>query len=322
MGFISKQIEGAYKKILFSRHDPDDRVYYFSQGDFPSLRAHEYEFKNKHGDLLKGKFYHYLNPKPEKLIVFDHGVAPGYRSYMREIETLCRHGYLVYAFDHTGCRDSEGENIRGLTGSLSDLDDCLSALGRIEQLKSFDIMVIGHSRGGFSALNILAFHPEVKKIVAMSGFISLETMQKQITPFILAPFRKRLFELERECNPDYVNVSAIKTLGGCDNPAMIVHSKDDATVSSKANFDRLKSALAGRDNTEFLLMTDRDHNPTFTKEAVDYKNQFTKDLVKQKKREKKNPDLIDYSFIARYDWNKMTEQDMGVWNKIFAFLDK
>ena len=33
MGFISRQIEDRYRKVLFSRHDPDERVYYFSAGD-------------------------------------------------------------------------------------------------------------------------------------------------------------------------------------------------------------------------------------------------------------------------------------------------
>jgi hypothetical protein len=104
--------------------------------------------------------------------------------------------------------------------------------------------------------------------------------------------------------------------------AMIVHSDDDKTVSVKTNFFKLKEDLADRPNTEFLLVTDRDHNPTFTKPAVEYKNAFFKDLKQVKKRGTLVTDEDKSAFIASYDWRKMTEQDEEIWNRIFAFLDK
>lgn len=323
MGFILRQIENRYKKVLFTRHEPDDRIYYFSAGDFPGLHRREYSFKSKKGHTVRGWFYHYLKKyRTDSIIVFDHGLAPWHKSYMREIEKLCSQGYVVYTFDHTGCGDSEGENVMGLCGSVCDLDDCLNALKKIKGISSCKIMVVGHSRGGYSTLNIPALHPEVDKIVAISAFTSLRTMQKEVTPFVLALFRRHILELERKHNPEYVDLCAIKTLSSCDTPALIIHSKDDSTVSCKKNFSKLKKALSHRSNTEFLLLSDRNHNPTFTKKAVEYKKAFFKDFAKQKKREKKDPSNIDYSFIARYNWYKMTEQDGEVWKTIFAFLDK
>lgn len=322
MGFISRQIEDRYRKVLFSRHDPDDRIFYFSHRDFWGLLRREYSFESSKGYMIRGQFYFYANPRTDRIIVFDHGLAPWHRSYMREIEMLCRQGYAVYAYDHTGCGDSEGEHVMGLCGSLCDLDDCLYVFRGLEELADKEIYVVGHSWGGFSTLNILAFHPEVKKIVAMSGFISLEVMQKQVAPFILAPFRKQIFELERRYNPEYVYCSAIDALSKCDTPAFIIHSADDMTVSVKANFMRLQRELAGRPNTEFLLLTDRNHNPTFTKEAVEYKKEFFKALAKHKKQGTLTTDEEKAKFIASYDWNKMTEQDIEVWDRIYSFLDR
>lgn len=322
MGFIFRQIEKTYRSILFSRQDPDDMVYYFSQGDFPGLLSREHSFENKNGYMIRGRFYFYNNPRTDSIVVFDHGLAPWHRSYMQEIERICRHGYVVYAFDHTGCGDSEGEHIMGLCGSLADLDDCISELECIEQLENMRIMVVGHSRGGFSTLNIPAFHSSVSKIVAMSGFISLDSMLRQLTPGLLAPVRKHIFEIERKQNPDCVNCIATDSILNSDVSAMIVHSADDRTVSAKANFFKLKEALQDRPNTEFLLMENRDHNPTFTKTAVDYKNAFYKDLKKAKKRGKVKTDAEKEAFIASYDWCKMTEQDDTVWESILAFLDK
>lgn len=322
MSFILRQIEKTYGSVLFVRHDPDDRVYYFSQGDFPGLLSREYSFENKNGYLLRGQFYFYNDHRTDKLIVFDHGLAPWHKSYLREIEALCRHGYVVYTYDHTGCGDSEGEHIRGLCGSLSDLDDCLCQLESIEELSNMELMVVGHSRGGYSTLNISAFHPQIKKIVAMSGFLSLDVMLRQLLPGILSPLRKYVYQLEHKYNPEYVDCSAIDALLGSDTAALIVHSADDDTVSAKANFHKLKEALADRPNTEFLLLNDRSHNPTFKKEAVDYKNSFFKEFKKVKKRGSLITDEQKAAFIASYDWYKMTEQDFEVWNKIFDFLDR
>ena len=88
MGFISRQIEEMYRKVLFSRHDADERIYYFSHENFPGLIRHEYTFENSEGYLLHGQFYYYDNPRTDRIIVFDHGLAPWHRSYMREIEML------------------------------------------------------------------------------------------------------------------------------------------------------------------------------------------------------------------------------------------
>ena len=322
MSFISRQIEETYKKLLFSRHDPDERVFYFSQSDFTGLISRDYPFENSDGYVLQGRFYYYENPRTDRIVVFDHGLAPGHRSYMREIETICRAGFVVYSFDHTGCGDSEGEHIRGLCGSLCDLDDCLFVLKGIEELRHMQIAVVGHSRGGYSTLNIPAFHPEVNRIVAMSGFISLETMHRQLTPFILAPIRKIIYELERKYNPEYVNCSAINSLSASGTPALIIHSADDRTVSAKANFTKLKKAFENRPDTHFLLLEGKDHNPTFTKEAVEYKNAFFKDLGILKKQGKTMTSEECAAFISSYDWWKMTEQDETVWKVILDFLSK
>lgn len=322
MGFISRQIEDTYRSVLFSRHDLDRRVFYFSKEDFPGLLSREYSFENSDGYILKGQFYYYDNPRTDRIIIFDHGLAPGHRSYMREIETICRHGFVVYTFDHTGCGDSEGEHIRGLCGSLCDLDDCLFVLKGLDELRDTKIAVVGHSRGGYSTLNILAFHPEIDRIVAMSAFLSLKEMHKQLTPFILAPCRKIVYELERKYNPEYVDCSAINALSLSKSPALIVHSADDRTVSSSLNFEKLKKVFKDRLDTHFLLLKDRNHNPTFTKSAVEYKNAFFKELKKWKKQGSIPTDEECAEFISSYDWIKMTEQDEEVWKVIIDFLGK
>jgi hypothetical protein len=62
------------------------------------------------------------------------------------------------------------------------------------------------------------------------------------------------------------------------------------------------------------------HNPNYTEGAVKYLNEFvsarTKLLSKKKLTDKEKSD-----FVSSFDWNRMTEQDETVWNKIFAHLE-
>ena len=324
MGFVSRQIEKIYKSTLFCRRDDDGALFYFKTEDFPGLKRTPHSFKTKKGHTLQGYFYHYRDFSEydkDRLVIFEHGMGVGHRAYMREIEMLARHGYLVYSYDHTGCTESEGEHIMGLSGSLADLDACITALKSYGYIAS-GISVVGHSWGGFSTLNILGLHKDLKSVVAMSGFISLRDMQKQVIPTIFAPFRSRLYEIEKEINPDYIDSSAISVLSQTEKDVLVIHSLDDDTVSAKLHYLRLKDALSSKGNIHFITLTDRGHNPNYTADAVKYKAAFFKSFKRRMKKEKMRDKAAHDKFLASYDWRKMTEQDEEIWQKIYEFLDK
>ena len=151
---LLNQIEKIYNKQVLTRFKDYGTVYYFSEKDFPGMKKIPFAFRGNTGQKLQGYFYSYDKPIANKLIIFDHGMGGGHRSYFREIETLAKKGYLVFSYDHTGCMESEGENTRGFAQSLNDLDCCVKALKKVDFLKGFDISVIGHSWGGFSSMNI------------------------------------------------------------------------------------------------------------------------------------------------------------------------
>lgn len=322
MGYISEQIEKMYKDLLFKRQDPDGTILYFDEEDFDGLQSNEFSFMSKRGHRLFGKFYFYPGYRTDRLIVFEHGMGNGHNAYFREIENLCKKGYLVYSYDHTGCYRSEGEHIYGLTGSLSDLDDCITALVRERGLKEEEISIIGHSWGGFSTMNILAYHPNIHSIVAMAGFISVKVMHKQTIPFFLAPFRKRLFEIEKQTNPRFADSNAIKVLEKTERPALIIHSMDDKTVSFKPNFEALSRALIDKTNIEYLLVNGSGHSPHFTSTAFSLMTSFFKDHHKMKKDGLLETDDQKEEFLYSYDWLAMTEQSEYVWEQIFKFLEK
>ena len=318
---FEKQIIGIYNMMMGSRQDPTGDIYYFDYTDFPGMCAEPFEFKGNVGQALRGKVYYFGEKCKEKITVFDHGMGNGHRAYMREIVELTRHGYTVIAYDHTGCRDSEGESIRGFAQSLADLDHCLKYLKTREDFKGASISVIGHSWGSFSTMNIPALHPEVTHIVGMSGFISVPAILEQFFSGILKGYRPAVYKIEEERNPEYVGFDAITSIKGSSTKAMYIQSLDDKTINTRYHFDKLRAALADRENTHFIPLTGRNHNPNYTEDAVKLLGDFQKRLAKFRKKNKAPTDAEKQEFVSGFDWAAITEQDADLWNRIFDFLD-
>lgn len=316
--FLRKQLEKIYRGTLFSRHDIDGSIFYFSEEDFPGLRKTEYSFKNRKGEALQGWFFSYEGANTDRIIVFDHGLSIGHRSYFREVETLAAAGYTVYTFDHTGCTYSEGEGIGGFVTSLSDLDCCIKALKT--DFADKKIAVIGHSRGGYSTLNIPAYHPDITHIVAISGFSSVKDMVNQLIPPFAKKIRAHIHSVEEAEAPEYISASAVNTLKSTAVKAMIIHSSDDSTVSVK-HYNKLHSALKDMPNIRFLLVDGKVHNPHYTADAVRYKDAFFKAYKKMKKKKLLQTEKQQSEFKSSYDWHRMTAQDDKVWAEIFKHLD-
>lgn len=317
---LIKQIEKIYRKQVLTRFKDYGTIYYFSEKDFPGLNKKSYAFKGSDGQKLQGYFYFYEKPVAKQLIIFDHGMGGGHRSYFREIETLAKKGFLVFSYDHTGCMESEGENTRGFSQSLNDLDCCIKALKLLDELSGFDISVMGHSWGGFSSMNIPALHPEISHVVAMSGFVSVSEMIKQIF-FGIKSLYSYFYAIEEKNNPVFSKVNTVESLIDTKTKVLIIHSADDNTVSVKKHFEVIKKGLSDNKNIEFLLLEGKNHNPNFKTDAVEYKDKFFKSLSKKLKRKELSTDEQKKAFVDSFDWWKMTAQDEKVWEKIFVFLE-
>ena len=318
---LYEKIKETYKNMVYSRADETGAVFYFSHRDFAGLEQTPYPFPSSLGHTLQGYFYSYAGYKPDRIILFEHGMGSGHRGYMKEIELLARHGYLVFAYDHTGCMESGGETTGGFLQSLRDCNDALNALGRDERYRHAAVSVVGHSWGGFSTLNILTLHPEVKSIVAMAGFLSLPHILGSFFGGLLSGVGKRLLCEETVANPDLVGHNAIDTLKNTTARALILHSSDDKTVSCKRNFDALQKALGDRPNLRFVKLKGKGHNPNYTADAVRYKDAFFKTYTKRMKKGLLVTDEQKKAFIVSYDWDRMTAQDPAVWEMIFETLD-
>ena len=316
---FEKQIINMYKGMIHTRCDDTETVFYFYPECFPNLKVTERSFKASAGHTLCGWFYEYENSVPERLIVFDHGFGGGHLAYMKEIEMLCKHGYKVFAYDHTGCMRSGGSSPNGLAQSLCDLNDCIAMLKADEGIAGCDISVVGHSWGAFSTLNIAALHPEISHIVALSGFVSVEEMIKTLFKGILKGYRNAVLDLESESNPIFVKFNAVETLKKSDVKALLIYSENDQ-MCHRRHYDILKESLEEQKNVSFLLVPNKGHNPNYTENAVKLLEEFGKaraKLVRKKKLTKEERS----QFIASFDWEAMTAQDDSIWQKIFEHLD-
>ena len=318
---FEKKIIGIYRSQFLSRCDDTGLAHYFSHADFPGLRQQPFDFKSSLGHDMKGWFYCYDEIIPGRVVIFDHGFGGGHRSYMKEIEMLCRHGYLVYTYDHTGCMESGGENPRGLSQSLRDLNDAVNALKSTPGFRDLDISVMGHSWGAFSTMNIAALHPEVTHIVALSGFVSVAEMVGQFFSGILKGYRKPVLKIEQENNPKFVEYNAIETLKGTGVPVLLIYSYNDKLVNREIHHDALKKGLQDKKNIRILLEENKGHNPNYTADAVAYLAEYTAGMTRLLKDKKLNTEAEKAAFRSQWDWNRMTQQDERVWAEIFRTLD-
>lgn len=315
-----KAIKNYYIKNFLKRADYNDSTFYFSHEDFPGLNFEPYSFTSSRGDKLIGGFYYYEPCKKDRIVFFDHGMWSGRRSYMREIEMLAKHGYLVYSYDHTGCMESQGDGIVGFAQSLTDLNDAIEAVKKHEIYGSLSKSVVGHSWGGFSTLNIASLQPELTHIVAMSGFISVRKMFDMFPKFMKKTAEK-LYAYECEQNPISAKADAVGSLSGFGGKALVIHSEDDNLVSCKAHFDVMHEALSEKENIIFLRLSGKGHHPNYTYDAVKYKDAFFEEQKKLKKKKKLRTPEQKKALIDAWDWHRMTAQDEDVWNAIYQHLD-
>ena len=318
---FEKQIVNMYKGMMHTRCDENGTAFYFSAADFAGLHQDPYCFTSSAGHCLKGYLYFYDAPVAGRLIVFDHGFGGGHRAYMKEIETLCKHGYRVLAYDHTGCMESGGETPNGMAQSLCDLNDCITAVKADERFRGLDISVMGHSWGGFSSLNITALHPEISHLVVLAGFVCVQDLVNSFFGGLLRGYRKAILKIEQEANPHFIGYHAVSSLKDSNAQVLLVYSANDH-LCKRSHFDTLQKGLAHKDNIKFLLLKSKGHNPNYTEDAVAYLGKYIAKRTKLMKKGKLATAQQKQEFLALWDWDKMTAQDEAVWKEIFACLDK
>ena len=319
---FENKVLSIYKKKLLKRRDPDGRAHVFTPDEFDGLRSIDYAFEGDRGQTLSAHLYYRGEPRRDRLVMLDHGMGCGHNSYLKEIDVITAKGYTVFTYDHTGTMLSGGEDIGGFSQSLSDLDRAVCFVRSLPEYEGAQLSVIGHSWGGFSTMNIPALHPEISHVVALSGFISTKAIQDQVSGGLLRIYRPMLYKLEHDRLPDYADYDGRESLRGAKTKVLLVHSRDDKTCLYDHHFKKLKMALGECGHVTFLTLEGKGHYPQYTRKAVAYKTAFNKRVKYLSKRGLLKTQESRRKLVSQYDFHKMHEQDMELWNRIFEFLEK
>lgn len=220
-------------------------------------------FVSDKGQVLSGAFYYYPNEKYKALLVLPHGMGGGHDSYIAESEYFARAGYLVFSYDNTGTNDSDGENLKGLVQGPIDLDYALNYVESLPALETLDIMLYGHSWGGYSVAASLNYNHNIKAAAIVSGFENTINVIRQYGYDILGdkielflPYAKLY---EKILFGSKSGLNGIDGFKNTDANVMIVHSVDD-TVVSYENFITYYDEFKDNSRFKFLTLENNGHN--------------------------------------------------------------
>ena len=317
MGIFS----AIYRKTFVHRYDDDHIITYFSYKDFPGLEEKPVEFKTPQNLTIRGHIYSYPGEHKDGLVVFCHGLGGGHRSYMCEIETICKEGYEVLAYDNIGCWESEGKDIRGVSESINDLVSCMDYIASTQELKDRPLHIMGHSWGGFAAGNILNFRKaNIRSVTVISGFASIDTLTDAGFGGQLKPFKKLIARFERKANPDYADSCSVNAFKDTDVKVLLIHSKDDQMAAISTGLGYVRERV-DNPNVTYLEVEGKFHNPNYTTDAVTYMRQTFGEYEALVKAKKLKTFDQKKAYMAEKDFWRMTKQDDEIWAKIFSHME-
>lgn len=171
----------------------------------------------------------------DTLIILAPGFKAGADSYISQIEALLKKGWSVFAFDPTGCKSSGGDSSVGFAQEFLDLEATLKYVESCSRFGYNDIVLLGHSRGGYAACLMLSRGYDISAVVSISGVNSsmaaiMNSAEDKIGPLAylnygyLWAYQSLIFGAET------VNLSADEVIDSCDTPVLIIHGKDDSEV--------------------------------------------------------------------------------------------
>jgi len=178
-------------EIIFDRRADDPAG--FALADFPGLCVKEYPFLSDDGVSLAGYLYYYtpgdgsdaaaetyvIDPSEYNgLILFGHGLGGGHEHYLDCIDLFASNGWLVFAFDTTGCGNSEGKYFGGMPRQAIDVRTAIDEATSLDETSGLELVLFGHSWGGYAVLSALNGDAGVKAVVSLAGFDSGAAMME------------------------------------------------------------------------------------------------------------------------------------------------
>ena len=244
-----------------------------SVNEYEGLSRTQYQFKSNKGQTLTA--YLYSSKKapaavsPKAIVVMAHGFGGGgHTTYMDFIDYFAGKGFLVFAYDATGNDESQGlgknDGVGGLPQGVIDLDYAISFVEKSGNFPELPIVLFGHSWGGYSVVNVLNYHPEVKAVAEVAGFESSGKMffaegksMAGDAVYAIMPF----FYIHEFFKYGKYNFSTgVKGIRKSTTPVMIIHGSKDDMVPVEYGYDVYYKAFKDNPRVNFLLYEDMGHD--------------------------------------------------------------
>ena len=208
-----------------------------------------------HGALLNAFVYIASGPGPHPTVILLHGF-PGNERNHDIAQTLRRAGYDVLFFNYRGSWGSPGDF--SITHSIEDTQSAIAFMRDPANAKKFradpaNVILIGHSMGGFMARYAAAQDPSIKTIALISaGAMAVDTAEalkpeqrKLAIPSIAAHFASEGMAPLAGCTPTSLAEEVVANADAWNIPnlaprlatrSILVITSDDAFVQSNNAF--------------------------------------------------------------------------------------
>lgn len=215
---------------IFRRYDPEEAGSSVTDREEPRFMAGEHE--------LQG--YYYPSREKKVLVLLAPGFHAGADSYAQQIRYFRELGWGVFSFDPTGSYESGGESYVGFPQEIYDLQAAMDYLRSCERYGYEELVLFGHSRGGYAVCAMAASDDEISAIVSVAGVNSamdavMEPALEAVGPlaYVNYPFlwlyQSLLFDYET------ANLEVSELLNETSIPTLIIHGIADETIAYDAH---------------------------------------------------------------------------------------
>ena len=183
--------------------------------------------------------YYYPKEQAYGLVVLVPGFNASADNFLWQIQSLLDHGWAVFAFDTTGSGRSGGENQVGFSQPVLDLENTLKYIEKNNRFGYNDIVLMGHSQGGYAVCCALAGQHRVSAVVSISGVNSAMEGVMQLSSDAVGNiaygnygflwlYQAMIF------GKDVLNQEACQAISQSDVPVLIVHGQADTMIPMDA----------------------------------------------------------------------------------------
>lgn len=169
------------------------------------------------------------------LVVIAPGFHAGADNFLWQIRSFLDQGWSVFIFDATGHCNSEGKSAVGFPQLLCDVEAALNYIENNNRFGYNNIVLFGHSQGGYAATCALAGDFDVAAVVSVSGIDSamdgiVGKAKEYVGPVVYGNYGFLWLYQVMLFGGDVANRNAVDAINESGVPVLIVHGSGDTAV--------------------------------------------------------------------------------------------